>query len=230
MSSLQSRYMDILNEAPVNIEALIKLFNIELDKQAELVDGILGEIRRQDDGKFKISVKKGDHYFRQRFTMAHELGHFMLHSNKLGDGINDNIRYRSDPSEGLYNRQIGDIEETEANKFAATTLMPKNLLLPYIKGWNGNIDSINLKEIATEFQVSPESMEIRLKSLHDDELNLVYRDAWVRFAAAALPVEMKAALEGLKDGSPVLCPANPASLVADDLLRQLKKRIEDGRL
>jgi len=168
MSSFRENFDRILSTPPVNIEALIKLFNIELDKNAELPDKILGEIRKVD-GNYKISVRKNDHYYRKRFTMAHELAHFLLHENKIGDGVDDNFAYRSTGDGNFDNQRITKKEETEANKMAAGLLMPKDLILKSIQEKNigNNID--NLSELLSkEFQISASAMKIRIASLLED--------------------------------------------------------------
>lgn len=166
MTNLAEKYNQYLSTAPVNVEGLIKLFNLELDKRADLSKNVLGEIRRKDDGKYKISVSKNDHYYRQRFTMAHELGHFLLHSDKIGDGVDDNVKYRSVPEGNFYNQYISDSDEVEANKFAASVLMPERLLRSYIG--NTPVSQLDIKYLANTFQVSPKAMEIRIKSLFNE--------------------------------------------------------------
>jgi len=158
-----------LSEAPVNIEAIIRCWNIELDKRADLPEGVAGEIRKKDDGGYKISVNKSDHYYRQRFTMAHELGHFMYHTQKMGEtGISDNVKYRCEN-----NSNIGDQEEMEANKFGASILMPEELVIQYAKergAISANERQLNLeavKEIAKKFKVSSQAMEFRINGLRN---------------------------------------------------------------
>ncbi len=155
--------------APVNIEGIIRAFNIELEKNADLREGVLGEIRKKKDGRYKISIKKTDHYFRKRFTMAHELGHFVLHGAMIGDGVDDNVKYRSTPEGNFYNPNITTREETEANQFAASMLMPENLLLPRVRETRGEFDNQFIKDLATEFQVSPQAMKIRLDALKNNQ-------------------------------------------------------------
>ncbi len=158
-------YRNYIETVPVNIEGIIRSFDIELDKNSNLPDGVLGEISKEGD-RYKISIKKTDHYYRKRFTMAHELGHFVLHKNKIGDGIDDSASYR--PLRRT-NTVVGATEEREANNFAANILMPEELVVQYAKErgvFNGEkLDEDALKEIATAFQVSKDAMEIRINGL-----------------------------------------------------------------
>ena len=147
---------------PVNIEAIIRSLGIQLDKKAELHDDISGQIERISDNNYRISVNNNNHYYRQRFTMAHELGHYLYHFDLLGDGVDDNTAYRSVPNGRFYNQNIGSREETEANRFAASILMPETLVRHV---WNSKK---SVSETARTFQVSSHAMEIRLRGLEVD--------------------------------------------------------------
>lgn len=137
---------------PIQIEHLIEDLGIELDKKADLPDDIAGEISCLGNNKYKISVNKNDHYFRKRFTMAHELAHFLFHRSLLGDGvIKDSRLYRST------NPVITPHHEVQANKFAAELLMPLKHVRKDYKEMNKDI-----QKVAAKWQVSPQAMEIRL--------------------------------------------------------------------
>lgn len=97
---------------------------------------------------YAIFVNKKDSSKRQRFTIAHEIAHFILHKDAIGDRIVDDALYRS----GLTNAQ-----EVEANKLAAEILMPWHLIN---KVMNEKTNSI--QELANIFQVSDSAMSIRL--------------------------------------------------------------------
>lgn len=144
---------------PVNIEAIILGLGLELDKKADLGDEVSGQLERLDQDKFRISVNQHDNYFRQRFTMAHELGHYMLHANLIGNGVDDSKAYRSVPKGNFYNQSITPVEETEANRFAAELLVPRALLETAVQ------TEKNVGKIATLFQVSKSAMIIRLKGM-----------------------------------------------------------------
>lgn len=113
---------------PINIESIIADLGILLDKKADLDSEVSGQIESLPDGGYKISVNKAENYFRRRFTMAHELGHYLLHKALIGKGIGDSKAYRSTPCGEFYNKNIGQQQETEANQFAANLLMPWSLI------------------------------------------------------------------------------------------------------
>ena len=83
-------------------------------------------------------------YGRDRFTVAHELGHYLLHSSgvtlaRLGD---EKVQAYRDP-------------EWQANTFAAELLMPINL-----------IDTNDIDEISDKFGVSISAAKIREKKIN----------------------------------------------------------------
>lgn len=143
----------------VDIEGLIRSLGIELDMGAVLHPDIVGQIEKIGD-HYKISVQGLDHPNRRRFTAAHELGHFLFHRDLLGEGVDDDKMYRSENIGRFYNRHIRPRHETEANKFAASVLMPGSLVKKVHAEQNGRV-----QEIAREFGVSPAAMRIRLQSL-----------------------------------------------------------------
>lgn len=149
-----------LNKAPVNVEAIIRALGLQLDKKADLADGISGQLERLPEGLFRISANKNDHYYRQRFTMAHELGHFLLHLHLVGEGVDDSKAYRSERKGKFFNPKITPAHETEANRFAADILTPAQLVK---ERWNQGEQDIGV--LSKAFKVSKAAMEIRLKQL-----------------------------------------------------------------
>jgi Zn-dependent peptidase ImmA (M78 family) len=146
--------------APVNVEALIESFGVDLQRKAPLHPDIAGEIQRLSDNRYRISANEADHYYRRRFTMAHELGHYLLHRDLIGTGVDDNRAYRSTDVGTFHNRNITSEHESEANRFAANLLMPGSLVRRYHAELGGDI-----AKLSRQFQVSFEAMAYRLKSL-----------------------------------------------------------------
>jgi Zn-dependent peptidase ImmA (M78 family) len=144
---------------PIDIEKIASNEKINIIKTSlpEKVSGIL------EPADNKIYINENDNEKRQRFTIAHELGHFFLNHC---DGIHvDNFKraYRDTKStEGLY------IIEIEANNFAAELLMPSEEVNKKIESFsddtNLSIDQI-LDDLSTYFNVSQEAMRNKLKNL-----------------------------------------------------------------
>ena len=138
---------------PVDVEGLALALGIKVRK-GFLGPKISGVIERIDDG-FEIEVNADHPQTRQRFTIAHEIGHFVLHRALMGDGNVDDCVYRSDGS--VKNNRIGPRQETQANKFAAWLLMPSEAIAELRKT---GID--DARTMARRLDVSEGAMKIRL--------------------------------------------------------------------
>jgi len=112
---------------------------------------IIRDRRLSPPSGFTIYVNAEDNPRRQRFTIAHEIAHYVLHRDLIGDGITDDALYRS---------PLGEWYERQANKMAADILMPPQLVRSlYAQGMT------SVTKIAAEFDVSVEAMRIRLDEL-----------------------------------------------------------------
>ena len=125
-------------------------------------------VRNSDNhGEWGIFVNPKARPVRKRFTVAHELGHFILHRATQSTFNCD--------KESVYAgidtlKQI----EREADEFASHLLMPGDLLRDRIHG--KRIDFRLLGALANEFGVSLESMCIRLVKYTEERVVLVYWD------------------------------------------------------
>jgi len=112
---------------PIPLEEIVASFglNIVYADFSKLKEGnkIAGFI---DFDKHRIIVNKDDPPARQRFTIAHELGHYRLHE----DYIKDENKYKVLLRVPLENKEYSP-EEKEANCFAAYLLVPSSLLKKY---------------------------------------------------------------------------------------------------
>lgn len=109
--------MEFQESAPVRLSALAKALGVSV-KAATLAPGISGEIRPEGNS-YIIRVNRHDPPKRQRFTVAHELAHFLLHRDQIQEGLEDNVLYRS---------KLSDTREAQANRLAADILMPVGLI------------------------------------------------------------------------------------------------------
>lgn len=117
-------------------------------------DNISGVFFKKD-GKLFLGVNSNHHEHRRRFTIAHEIGHYILHSAEV-------LHYdKSDPDK-IYLRadNVLGLDEVEANHFAAELLLPEKLLLKCIEN---NI--LSIKDLAERFNVSEDTMRYRLTNL-----------------------------------------------------------------
>lgn len=140
---------------PVRVVTLAKK-ELGLDVQlAVLPSNISGVIKPSalEDGKFVVLINRYDNEPRRRFTIAHEIGHFLLHREKItGDGITDSVLYRSNLSDSI---------EREANLFAADLLMPQPKISEAVKGLDYK-NGEGIPELAEKFNVSLAAIRARL--------------------------------------------------------------------
>lgn len=104
-----------------------------------------------NDGVWIIQINKNHNKKRQRFTLAHELGHYILHKEK-NFGFKDAVFFRN---------EIIDSMEYSANEFASQLLMPEQSVKKCIE--NENIR--NIGKLADIFDVSAAAMKYRIISL-----------------------------------------------------------------
>ena len=157
-----------LQSIPVDIEALAGHIGAEIKR--DHFDLTLSGFALQKNGAKYIGVNSEEGYERQRFTIAHELGHLFLHKQ-------DSVSY--DKGAGvvmlrdIHASQGTDIKEIEANRFAAELLMPEVSIRQDLSD-HGDIDlmaadekSIKLiAELAAKYEVSIQAMSIRLTTLY----------------------------------------------------------------
>ncbi len=152
-----------INEIPTPLDKIADYFGIYIQED-DFGDNISGILLREDN-KSIIGVNSTDPPNRKRFTIAHEFGHYMMHQgNAVHIDRTFKVNFR-DKSSSLAN----NIEEIEANAFAAALLMPEKKIKQVvnqklIQGIDIE-DSEELQNIADMFQVSKQALLIRLFKL-----------------------------------------------------------------
>ena len=134
---------------PVDPVKIAKTYDIEV-YEGELNNKIAGATRySKEKGTFEILVNKNDPKTKQRFTIAEELGFYILYKDKIKD---EEIHIN------LIDKEIDD-EEKEVEYFAGALLINKKLL--------ENVYNTNstILELAEMFNVSVSSMTLRLNTL-----------------------------------------------------------------
>lgn len=143
-----------ISSAPVNVEEIAKKFNIFISQAPS--KEFSGLLYRKEDVAF-MAINSSEPLVRQRFTIAHELGHYFLHISK-----DTFIEYRDNDRNA-----IKGPKEIEANEFAAALLMPRKFIEKEIKNFeNKVIDSEKIIYLAKKFHVSEEAMNFRLINLN----------------------------------------------------------------
>lgn len=140
---------------PVNVDMLARDLGLLVFHQTGLGADIAGKIirdtRKMASAGYIIFVNASDNPRRQRFTIAHEIAHYVLHRDLIGDGITDSALYRS---------SLGDDYERQANRLAADILMPAQLVRAVYRS-----GVVSYAPLAEAFQVSMEAIKIRLQEL-----------------------------------------------------------------
>ncbi len=138
---------------PIDVFGIAEKHGVRVEGSEEVAqDGLSGKVCIED-GTPVIRYNPQDTEVRQRFTIAHELGHLVLGHVRNGE-------CHRDPRKN-YNTQVFDPDERDANVFAATLLMP----VPAVRIALQHINDVSLEKLANLFKVSKTAMEIRLKSM-----------------------------------------------------------------
>lgn len=159
-----------IKEAPVDLDKIIKKLPdsnidavrdisikwIKQDFPKDLED--VSAILLKERGQAVIAVNDEHQKNRQRFSIAHELGHLILHSNNEHLTVEKQFFTRA--------ASVHNLDEMEANEFAASLLMPGYLIQKdFAKYANKNEDDI-VKELSAHYEVSSTAMTIRLMNLN----------------------------------------------------------------
>lgn len=148
---------------PVNVIEIARCKGLEVLLQP-LDDEISGMLIIQNH-KGVIVYKEGESKVRQRFTIAHELGHYILHKNQRSlfwdKDFKVMLRSQVNPEQAEL-----QVMEQEANAFAAAILMPEHLLKREIENNHFDLaDENSLIALAKLFKVSTMAMTYRVANL-----------------------------------------------------------------
>lgn len=113
-----------------------------------------GSLYVDGDDDFRIIIPSHTGLKRDRFTIAHELGHFFIHYVLTGSAKNPATK----KMKAL--RKDSERVEWEANWFAAAFLMPSEQFTEIYDDCNGDLEAV-----AEEFDVSYSAAEVRARSL-----------------------------------------------------------------
>jgi hypothetical protein len=144
-----SRLLDSAGVAhePVSLRDVVSALNLELVQKTCEPFSCEAALEPMGDTRAIVLNGAGDER-RRRFTIAHEIGHFVLHPGRLRP-----------ERDGLVNEAMR-LEEREADTFAAELLMPEHLVRQAVAE-----QGADPALLADRFQVSARAMEIRLQRL-----------------------------------------------------------------
>ncbi|MEO0550466.1 MAG: ImmA/IrrE family metallo-endopeptidase [Pseudomonadota bacterium] len=144
-----------LSEHPVKLGAIAKRLGVKV-LRSTLPRGTSGQIG-VEDGAFVIRINRHEAKHRQRFTLAHELAHFLLHRDRIeaANGWSENVLLRA-PNQPM---QI----EYEANRLASDLVIPSTQLAEVTAEYSGPMTPEIIEDLAVRFGVSTAAMEIKLQ-------------------------------------------------------------------
>ena len=147
-------------EEAIDIEDLISKMNIRL-VSTELEEGILGASKVEGLKRLIVISSKVYNEEQKRFTLAHELGHILIHRG---------THYFS--KEDLSTICTSKQKEDEADRFAVELLLPSKIIRNIIKENDVNFELI--KQISKKYRTSLTSTAIRVAELTNENIILLY--------------------------------------------------------
>lgn len=153
-----------ISRPPVPVERIARDMGVQV--AFEPFEGDVAGMLFQDpnDDQVVIVVNSLNAKTRQRFSVAHEVGHLRLHEGPIYVDRPVNVRFRDERSSLAI-----DHEEIAANRFAAALLMPEDWLLTDVEQRIGRqaqlSDEAFVENLARRYDVSRQAMEFRLANL-----------------------------------------------------------------
>jgi Zn-dependent peptidase ImmA (M78 family) len=141
-----------INTIPIPLDKITSHFGITISH--ELSENISGVLITKGTTTV-IGVNPSENHSRQRFTIAHEIGHYILHKGDKNLFV-DEVMFRSDKK---------DLRELEANAFATALLMPEELIDAEIKSLGEQPVKDMITSLAQKFEVSTVAMTYKLSNL-----------------------------------------------------------------
>lgn len=145
-----------IDQAPIDVFHVAEVLGARI--QPEIVsDDISGALNRHEDGPV-IGFNAQHPPNRQRFTIAHEIAHLVLHED---EAVFVDRVFRREVTSG----DAIDPIEIEANSFAAALLMPAHLLQADHATFGRPLSSEDVEQLARTYNVSQQAMTFRLDNL-----------------------------------------------------------------
>lgn len=148
-----------LLKPPANLKSLMKALQISFEEKD--YEGQLSGAAIFNGDQMIVTVNSSESEKRKRFTIAHEIGHLLLHADQaLNIDVNPISLNRDMQSSAGENWR-----EIEANYFAASLLMPTEDVLTSFEKWKNLEEDDCLQKMASRYGVSLQAMSIRLGKL-----------------------------------------------------------------
>lgn len=159
-----------LAKGPVPVHEIARALDIIEIREEPLsnLEGMLLTTSQRSEGAILVNGRSS--YERRRFTVAHELGHFLISSHRP---VSEKGFYCT-AADMVTAGDLADLnrrQEAEANRFAIALLAPLQLVRRYL---NRSPDLIHVLAIAAELQISKEAAARRYIELHSESLAVIF--------------------------------------------------------
>jgi Zn-dependent peptidase ImmA (M78 family) len=146
-----------VKEPPVPVDTIARGLGAELKYVP--FDGDVSGMLYRDGASTIIAINSLQPVNRQRFTIAHEIGHLLFHEGRKAVYVDTGyVNFRG------HGDQDGD--EREANQFASLLLMPERFIIPDLAEAQFDIESDErVESLRKRYKVSSQAMSIRLAKL-----------------------------------------------------------------
>lgn len=149
---------------PVPVERIARSHGLTIRYEATDKESVSGALY-VEDGEGVIGVNENHSKNRQRFTVAHELGHYLLHGRSRAAQtvfFDRKFVWNRDSESALATNP----EEIEANQFAAELLVPLEMLRVDVESGGYNVeDDDDMARLAQRYRVSLQALMFRLQML-----------------------------------------------------------------
>lgn len=155
------RTLHAADELPVPVEEIATKLGATVVYEA--MDRSVSGLLVRDDDSTVMGINATHPEVRQRFSIAHEVGHLVLHRGRPMVVDHVRLNLRDDRSSAAT-----DYEEIQANAFAAELLMPRDLVLRALRDVDAERSGSEARvvsDLAQVFGVSEQAMEYRLVNL-----------------------------------------------------------------
>ena len=156
-------------QPPVDVKKIARQLGYQVVLKYFPEEDLSGTVIRDSKGLITLGINTLQAPVRQRFSIAHEIGHARLHLSK-GSGESLFV----DPPAGILFRDsrasLGDDpREVNANQFAAALLMPAEMIRTSLSKLAGSSSRFTIDDaverLAKQFAVSHQAMRFRLVTL-----------------------------------------------------------------
>ena len=147
---------------PVDLLTLARKLGLRVFTTKSFKDSKSGEIVKISDDDYHIYLNAKHPYKRNRFTLAHEIAHYIHHREEMGSS--DPLEnYRNDtPKISLARTNGGSGKlEIEADHYGAALIMPE---AEFIRVWN---EKDLVDDVADHFDVSVSAADTRAKIISE---------------------------------------------------------------